>query len=454
MSDNMENAAGNELFDRDSIQTLNDSDANKFNIRCLAVLSALSVISELLNELGVFKVDRRAMIPAMALTFALFFAPVAIYLIHDRVRKKGTPVVETKWFRRLIIIFAFAGITLVAIAMSFHSAVLSVAPILIAAQYRFRKREFALVLAAAVLLVPIGIYGSFFFGTPDRNLFKGLITDEEALVFANRVALATSKRMFELFIHYVLPRMFCVIMIAILAYGIARRNEAMLDRQIELAKKISDEMDARHEAQNHVIEMLADLIESRDADTGTHILHTKKYVEMIALAMRNDDKYRDIMTETEIERLKNAAPLHDIGKIVIPDTILLKPGKLTAEEFEKMKTHTSAGETLIKKFFSDMDDADFLKTAEQIAVAHHEKWDGSGYPTGLAGEDIPLSARIMAVADVYDALVSVRVYKASLDPEKALEVIFSESGTHFDPDIIRIVRGISDQMIAVARSID
>ena len=159
---------------------------------------------------------------------------------------------------------------------------------------------------------------------------------------------------------------------------------------------------------------------------------------------------RDILTDETIERMKNAAPLHDVGKITIPDTILLKPARLTAEEFDRMKTHTSTGGELIEKFFSDINDSEFLKIAEEIAVSHHEKWDGSGYPLGLKGEDIPLPARIMAVADVFDALVSVRVYKGSIEPDKAFEIIFSESGSHFDPDVIRIVRTTADDMKAIA----
>ncbi|MBP5686217.1 MAG: HD domain-containing protein, partial [Clostridia bacterium] len=163
-----------------------------------------------------------------------------------------------------------------------------------------------------------------------------------------------------------------------------------------------------------------------------------------------DETYRNLLTDDVIDRMENAAPLHDVGKIIVSDTILLKPGKLTEEEFEKMKIHTSAGEELIAKLFRNMNDTEFLQTAKDIAVYHHERWDGKGYPKGLSQDAIPLCARIMAIADVYDALISVRVYKPAIDPEKALEIIMSESGTHFDPDIIRVINDIKDELADIA----
>ena len=222
----------------------------------------------------------------------------------------------------------------------------------------------------------------------------------------------------------------------------------MQEKQLELSEKVRQEMETRNKMQNQVIEILANLIETRDADTGGHVIRTKQFVKMIANALHNDDKYRFILTDKVVDIMENAAPLHDVGKIVVSDTILLKPGRLTPEEFDKMKVHTSVGGKLISELFAGMNDAEFLKMAEEIAVSHHERWDGTGYPSRLKGEEIPISARIMAIADVYDALISVRVYKPAFTPEKALEIIFSESGTHFDPDILRVVEGIKDDLIA------
>ena len=436
---------------RDAIRVLHETNANLFNIKCLTVFSVMAVLTELLNELGLFKVERVVMIPSMALAICVFLLPVVVYYIGSK-RHSGTPVVERAWFRKLIITCAFVGAGLISISLSFHSIIFLAVPILLAAQYGNRNSTFIGVLIASLLLVPISVYGSYFFGTPDRNFIKGMLTDEQALIFRNRLMIATPKRMVDLFFHYAVPRLLGVGAVAVLASGITRRNSLMSEKQIELSEKIHQEMTERQEMQNHVIELLANVIETRDISTGEHIIHTKQYVGLIAEAMREDDEYRDVMTDEMIERLKNTAPLHDVGKILVPDTILLKPAKLTPEEFERMKTHSASGGQLIKQFFSGIKDVDFLKTAEEIAVSHHEKWDGTGYPEGLRGEDIPLSARIMAVADVFDALVSVRVYKGSIEPSAALGIIYSESGTHFDPGIVRIVHNIEDEMTAIANS--
>ena len=213
-----------------------------------------------------------------------------------------------------------------------------------------------------------------------------------------------------------------------------------------------EEMQRRNEMQSRVIDALATIIETRDIGTGEHVARTKQYVRMIADELKKDEKYAGLLTEEELERIEAAAPLHDVGKISVSDTILLKPAKLTEEEFDRMKEHTVSGGNVIRNIFADMEDSKFLRTAEEIAVSHHEKWDGSGYPQGLAGEDIPLSARIMAVADVYDALVSVRVYKPAIEPADAFDTIMNESGTHFDPGIMRVVSGMRDRLIAAANS--
>ena len=425
-----------------------EADANLFNLRGLAVLSIISVLTIVLNEVGMFRVERRLMITGAAAAFVAFFLPILIYMGNRLM--KASPIIERSWFRRLIIISAFIGTTVIGISLSAHAVLLLAVPPLIAAQYRERRSAFWLVLAATIVMVPVCVYGSFFFGTTDRNFLKGMLTDEEALVFANRLALATPKRMLELFTHYTLPRLLSIIAIDALVYGMIRRNHRMFDEQLALSNKVREEMETRHNIQNHVIEALANLIETRDAGTGEHIIRTKQYVGMLAAAMREDERFKDELNDGTIELMKNAAPLHDVGKISIPDSILLKPGKLTKEEFEVMKTHAPIGGEIIENVFAGMNDAEFLKMAEDIASAHHERWDGTGYPDGLKGEDIPLAARIMAVADVFDALVSVRVYKGAISPQDALDIIYSESGTHFDPDIIRVVRTISDELIKAA----
>ncbi len=423
-----------------------EADANRFNLRCLFVLCLFVLISEVLNEIGVFKVPVVVMRVCTLIDFVLLSIPLIVFLIHDRVKKSKKKILENELFKHLIITSTYLGIAIVCVALSFHAVILVAIPPLVAAQYHTDKKLFTWVMIVSFLLVFVGVYGSFFLGTADRNFIKGMMSEEDFAILSNRISLATSSRMLELFTHYVLPRIFGVNAIILLVFGITRRNGDMLKKQVELDKKVNQEMEQLTKMQGHVIDALATLIETRDIGTGEHVVRTKRYVKMIAERLKQDDKYKDILSDEEIVRFENTAPLHDVGKIVVSDTILLKPGKLTSEEFEKMKVHTVKGGKVIRDIFSNMEDDDFLHTAEQIAMYHHERWDGTGYPQGLKGEEIPLSARIMAIADVFDALVSVRVYKKSIPPKEALEIMMSESGTHFDPDIMKIVEKMGDEL--------
>ena len=185
--------------------------------------------------------------------------------------------------------------------------------------------------------------------------------------------------------------------------------------------------------QFNMIAMMADLVENRDENTGGHIKRTAKFVEIIANALKRQNLFTDTLTPQYISDMVVAAPLHDIGKIHIPDAILNKPGKLTEEEFEVMKSHAAVGRDLLKQAKGQLGQSAYLDIAINMAAYHHEWWNGKGYPDGVKGEEIPLCARIMAVADVFDALTAKRCYKEAMPLQKAYEIIRSESGTHFDP---------------------
>jgi len=185
--------------------------------------------------------------------------------------------------------------------------------------------------------------------------------------------------------------------------------------------------------QSALIMVLADMVENRDEDTGDHIRKTAAYTKIIMEGMRKKGYYSEQLTDTFVDDVFHSAPLHDIGKIKVPDAILNKPGKLTDEEFAEMKKHTLAGEAILDKVIATVPESGYLTEARNLATYHHEKWNGKGYPRGLSGENIPLSARIMAVADVFDALVSKRVYKPAFPIDKALSIIREDSGSHFDP---------------------
>lgn len=188
--------------------------------------------------------------------------------------------------------------------------------------------------------------------------------------------------------------------------------------------------------QSGMITFMAEVVENRDDNTGGHIKRTAQYVESIAKELKKHEAYRDVLTDRYMSDMVVAAPLHDIGKIHIPDAVLNKPGKLTEEEFEVMKTHSTAGEELLVRAKEELGESDYLNMAVEMAAYHHEWWNGKGYPYGKSGEEIPLCARIMAVADVFDALTSKRCYKNAMPLEKAYAIIREESGTHFDPAVV------------------
>ncbi|GAB2176777.1 response regulator [Dongia sp. agr-C8] len=204
--------------------------------------------------------------------------------------------------------------------------------------------------------------------------------------------------------------------------------------------------------QDVTILTMASLAETRDNETGNHIRRTQHYVKALALKLRDHPRFAGYFTDHVIDLLFKSAPLHDIGKVGIPDKILLKPGKLTPEEFEIMKTHTTLGRDAIEQAERQLGTpVEFLKLAKEIAYSHQEKWDGSGYPEGLSGDGIPVSARLMAVADVYDALISRRVYKPAFTHERAVELIAEGRGKHFDPDVTDAFMEIREEFRTIAK---
>jgi len=203
--------------------------------------------------------------------------------------------------------------------------------------------------------------------------------------------------------------------------------------------------------QDVTIMAMASLAETRDNETGNHIRRTQNYVRTLAQKLRDHPRFRAQLDDDTIELLYKSAPLHDIGKVGIPDAILLKPGKLTPEEFEVMKTHTTLGRDAILAAERLINaPSTFLRLAREIAHFHQEKWDGSGYPEGLAGEAIPVSARLMAVADVYDALIARRVYKPPFPHDEAVQIIRAGRDQHFDPDMVDAFVAVQGEFRAIA----
>ena len=217
--------------------------------------------------------------------------------------------------------------------------------------------------------------------------------------------------------------------------------------EIEVGKRTREVM----AIQDVTILVMASLAETRDSETGNHIRRTQFYVKALAERLRNHPRFAWFLTDVNINMLFKSAPLHDIGKVGIPDRILLKPGRFEPHEFEIMKTHTTLGYDAIVHAENALGtNVDFLSFAKTIALSHQEKWDGSGYPQGLAGDDIPIPARLMAVADVYDALISRRVYKEGMGHEKAVQIMIEGRGKHFDADMFDAFVEIQEEFRAIA----
>ncbi len=209
-------------------------------------------------------------------------------------------------------------------------------------------------------------------------------------------------------------------------------------RQTEQVRNVRRLSESTAKMQDGLIITMADMVENRDSDTGAHIQKTAAYVKIIVEGLKKKGYYAEKITPKFMSDVVRSAPLHDVGKINIPDGILNKPGKLSDEEYEIMKTHTTHGKKIMEHAISTVEGENYLKEARNMAAYHHERWDGKGYPEGLHGEVIPLSARIMSVADVFDALTSPRVYKPAFPLEKALSIIEEGSGTQFDPKCVEV----------------
>ena len=229
-------------------------------------------------------------------------------------------------------------------------------------------------------------------------------------------------------------------------------RDALKGQNIFLEAEVARRMAENDLTQLVTIRALAHLAETRDPETGNHIHRTQNYVQILALRLREHPRFSTFLNQRNIDLLTKSAPLHDIGKVGIPDSILQKPGPLTPAEWEIMKTHARLGSEAIEQAETDAEKpVAFLILAKEIAHWHHEKWDGSGYPDGLAGDAIPISARLMAVADVFDALISARVYKPAMSYAEARETIVAACGKHFDPEVVDAFIAGFDDVVAVAR---
>ena len=212
---------------------------------------------------------------------------------------------------------------------------------------------------------------------------------------------------------------------------------------------IRERTEQLHKLQNGIVSVLADMVENRDKGTGGHIERTSIYIKILLNEMKERGVYMDEIHNWDVEKIISSARMHDLGKISITDIIVNKPDKLTEEEYDLMKTHATEGERIIDEIIARTGEGEFLCNARLFAGCHHERWDGKGYPRGLKKEEIPLQGRIMAIVDVYDALVSERPYKRAFTDEEAVKIIMENSGTHYDPKITEVFFAVKDLFKAV-----
>ena len=229
-------------------------------------------------------------------------------------------------------------------------------------------------------------------------------------------------------------------------------RDSLREQNEILEEKVAERTLHLEELQRATVAAMGSLAETRDPETGNHILRTQYYVKLLCEKLVDHPRFRHFLTPNTINAMYTSAPLHDIGKVGIPDEILLKEGELTTDEFDKIKMHTVLGRDAIgtvEKTISK--ENQYLAFGKEIAIAHHEKWDGSGYPNGLTGDEIPISARLMAVADVYDALISRRIYKRAFTHDEAAAIIARGKGTHFDPDMVDAFLEYAHEFYAIAK---
>lgn len=217
-----------------------------------------------------------------------------------------------------------------------------------------------------------------------------------------------------------------------------------------LEKMVEEKTRVINELQYSIVHVMSDMVERRDGSTGSHLLRTQNYLRVLLNEVKKQNIYSEELSDVDEDLYIHASQLHDIGKMSIPDSILLKPDKLSTEEFEVMKTHTVLGEEAIRCAMGSVQETRFLEIAAAFAGTHHERWDGTGYPCALSGSEIPIEGRLMAIADVYDALISERPYKRPMTHETAKNIILDACGTHFDPILISVFENVSDVFQIIA----
>ena len=388
----------------------NEQDANRTVASVMAITFAFFTLIYILNLTGVFVIDTLPMTIAYCTGGITLMLPMIINKIYGTASRK---------LKYIYVSFAALFLLVITSVLTYHVVVIYAFPIAIAGIYFSKKvTRIASVMTAAVTVC--GQLTAYALGRPDDNFptFKALV------------------------IYGILPRLLILICLAALLEHLTARTSALL-------KEDAENYEQQVLYSKNMIYGFATLVENRDENTGGHIKRTSIYSAMLADKLKSKGIYTDTINDDYIKCLSMVAPLHDIGKISIPDSVLCKPGKLTDKEFEIMKSHAAKGGEIIKDTFSAVTDENYRTMAYEVARYHHEKWNGKGYPEGLSGEDIPLSARIMAVADVFDAVSEKRCYRDAMPLEKCFGIISEGIGRDFDPAVADAFLEMRDEITKV-----
>ncbi|MGN1085927.1 MAG: HD-GYP domain-containing protein [Porcipelethomonas sp.] len=401
----MSNATLNKIINQ------NEKDANIMTGMVMAITFAIFTVIYILNVLGIFIIDQTAMAVAYLVSAVLLLSPLLINKIFNP---------AAKWIKYLYVLLTDLFLFVITTTLTYHVVLVYAYPIAIAGMYFNRK----LIKTSAIVTIILTICGQFcgFYlnWRPDYNF----TTLKSLILFS------------------ILPRTLTLISFAALLQFLTKRTSRLLEEDAE-------NYDQLVLYNRDMIYGFATLVENRDESTGGHIKRTSIYVRLLAEELQREDIYSDIITDEFINCISMVAPLHDIGKISIPDSILQKPGRLTDEEFDIMKSHSAKGGKIIKETFAHIGDENHKEMAYKVARYHHEKWNGRGYPDGLSGEDIPLPARIMAIADVFDAVSEKRCYRDAMPLEKCFSIIEEGRDRDFDPVLVDAFMNIREEVTQV-----
>lgn len=411
-----------EKYNNSIIYTETEADDNKYAAEIMLVFLFLFYLLFMLNEFDFFLVDKLVMRVAFMSNFVCVLLVTLLALIPKMASNSKTKYV--------ILIICSVFTLIIMSALHFHAIIAMTAPMVVALNYHSRKLSIVALVGTIICGALSPVLGVFFH-TWQADFFGVLLYATDPQLANGELgkfvpAILKDIGPYEVAISYIaLPQIVYGIMLGVAILNINKRKRKQYIGQYESIVASRD----------YVLASVADIVENRGlSDTG-HITGTRQVVDILTQTLSESQLFKDVLTEEYRTNIVNAAVLHDLGKISVPDSVLNKPGKLTPEEFEVIKIHPQKSCEFVENILAPLKDDAFRNVACNVALYHHERFDGTGYPKGLSGEEIPLEARIMAIADVYDALVSPRCYKEMIPHDKAFLIIKESMGTHFDPNL-------------------